>query len=105
MRLSITTRAAAHFSCHIYLCKQSVEQQAHFTYLAQNSRFSYLTSPVRVTGKLPLSSTVPHSPCFCLCQMSVPVVAPGETVLEVMIPASKVGLIIGKRHIEFVHWT
>ena len=28
--------------------------------------------------------------------MSLPVVAPGETVIEVMIPASKVGLIIGK---------
>lgn len=28
--------------------------------------------------------------------MSVPMVAPGETMMEVMIPASKVGLIIGK---------
>ena len=29
-------------------------------------------------------------------QMSVPIVAPGEIIEEVMIPASKVGLIIGK---------
>lgn len=28
--------------------------------------------------------------------MSLPVVAPGEQVIELMIPASKVGLIIGK---------
>ena len=28
--------------------------------------------------------------------MSLPVVAPGEQVIEIMIPASKVGLIIGK---------
>ena len=28
--------------------------------------------------------------------MSLPVVAPGEQVIEMMIPASKVGLIIGK---------
>lgn len=31
-----------------------------------------------------------------LLQMSLPVVAPGEQVIEMMIPASKVGLIIGK---------
>ena len=30
--------------------------------------------------------------------MSLPVVAPGEQVIELMIPASKVGLIIGKCH-------
>ena len=34
--------------------------------------------------------------CFNLFQMSLPVVAPGEQVIEMMIPASKVGLIIGK---------
>lgn len=34
--------------------------------------------------------------CFNLIQMSLPVVAPGEQVIEMMIPASKVGLIIGK---------
>lgn len=34
--------------------------------------------------------------CFKMFQMSLPVVAPGEQVIEMMIPASKVGLIIGK---------
>ena len=34
--------------------------------------------------------------CFNLIQMTLPVVAPGEQVIEMMIPASKVGLIIGK---------
>ena len=33
--------------------------------------------------------------------MSLPVVAPGEQVIELMIPASKVGLIIGKCHCPF----
>lgn len=33
---------------------------------------------------------------YYLFQMSLPVVAPGEQVIEMMIPASKVGLIIGK---------
>ena len=33
---------------------------------------------------------------YNLLQMSLPVVAPGEQVIEMMIPASKVGLIIGK---------
>jgi len=35
--------------------------------------------------------------------MSLPVVAPGEQVIELMIPASKVGLIIGKTSTHFSH--
>ena len=32
--------------------------------------------------------------------MTVPTVAPGETLMEVMIPASKVGLIIGRSYVK-----
>ena len=37
--------------------------------------------------------------------MSLPVVAPGEQVMELMIPASKVGLIIGKTSASFTEPT
>ena len=52
--------------------------------------------PFRGTYIYPSYKSLERVHLYDLFQMSLPVVAPGEQVIEMMIPASKVGLIIGK---------